>query len=207
VPLVFIFYVPLSMKDIKQRTSLIGNVYHNLEVICFVGYGNNSRAIWKCKCLLCGNTINTQSKYLQRGSIRSCGCDLNAKDMYGRKNRKSFGESSMNRIIESYKGNARFKNIAFDITKNRMIELLTGSCYFCGSPPSTTTTYKRMYGQFTYNGIDRLIPDKGYIEGNVVSCCQTCNYLKNSYTEDEFIDIIRKIYEFKFVAKVTEQNV
>lgn len=42
-------------------------------------------------------------------------------------------------------------------------------------------------------GADRLDPSKGYELGNVVSCCTTCNYLKGTYTEKDFLTLIHKI--------------
>lgn len=62
-------------------------------------------------------------------------------------------------------------NIELCLTENQYIVLIDSPCYYCnnklGLPPETGI------------GLDRLDNSKGYIEGNVVSCCEFCNCIKN----------------------------
>jgi len=44
------------------------------------------------------------------------------------------------------------------------------------------------------NGIDRINSNIGYIEGNVVPCCKHCNRAKNTMSDSEFREWIKKIY-------------
>lgn len=44
-------------------------------------------------------------------------------------------------------------------------------------------------------GIDRIDNAKGYIEGNVTSCCKTCNMIKSVYSVDNFIEYCKNIYD------------
>lgn len=39
---------------------------------------------------------------------------------------------------------------------------------------------------FLYNGIDRVDSKKGYVAGNVVTCCRNCNQAKSDKSIDEF---------------------
>lgn len=41
--------------------------------------------------------------------------------------------------------------------------------------------------------IDRLIPSKGYIKGNIVWCISAVNAFKSTLTEKEFIEKLSKI--------------
>jgi hypothetical protein len=50
-------------------------------------------------------------------------------------------------------------------------------------------------GLFLRNGIDRLDNTIGYIEGNVVSCCDICNYSKHTKGYIEFLSWIDKVYK------------
>lgn len=50
-------------------------------------------------------------------------------------------------------------------------------CVYCGRPPSV------MRG----NGIDRVNNGGGYVQGNCVACCMTCNGLKGDRALDEFL--------------------
>lgn len=55
-------------------------------------------------------------------------------------------------------------------------EMIKCKCYYCGLEK----------GLFL-NNIDRLDNSKGYIEGNMVTCCKTCNMMKNTLNEATFI--------------------
>ena len=44
-----------------------------------------------------------------------------------------------------------------------------------------------------FNGIDRLYNTCGYILGNIVTCCSTCNYRKGNMHVDDFLLWIAKI--------------
>ena len=42
-------------------------------------------------------------------------------------------------------------------------------------------------GSYTYNGMDRVDNAKGYVLGNVVPCCHTCNFAKRGMATNEFV--------------------
>lgn len=172
----------------KQDTEneLIGNIYGNLTVVSFNSRDKNGRVFMNCKCI-CGNTKVVSVKNLQRGTS-NCGCLMKK---IGK--RKAYGEASKNRIISSYKCNAKTKGLDFSLTNAQMEELFKGNCYYCGCEPSKVFHPKNSYGEYVYNGIDRKDSSKGYTTNNVVSCCSSCNYLKNKHSEDEFLDMVRKI--------------
>jgi hypothetical protein len=172
----------------------IGDRYGKLVVISLYDYARfgskYKRPRFLCKCD-CGNKKIVFSHYLTSGKTTHCGCLT--KEKISQSRRHEYGMSLCNRVIDSYKRNAKNKSLDFNLTKEYMIELFNSNCYYCGSPPSHTIRNDRFYGEFTYNGIDRLDPKCGYVYGNVVPCCQTCNYLKGAYTEEEFLEIVRKI--------------
>jgi hypothetical protein len=59
--------------------------------------------------------------------------------------------------------------------------------------PSTVSYWRGSNGSFTYNGIDRKDNAAGYVEGNVVPCCKTCNYVKKSMLYGDFMAFIIKV--------------
>ena len=65
--------------------------------------------------------------------------------------------------IWQYKNRANRKGVSFDITKEYFDILVKGDCAYCQRSPTT------------WFGIDRVIPAKGYVLTNVVSCCFDCN--------------------------------
>ena len=63
----------------------------------------------------------------------------------------------------NYRKSADNKRVVFELTKECFGELICGNCEYCHRAPTT------------WFGIDRVVPSKGYVLGNVVSCCFDCN--------------------------------
>ena len=64
-----------------------------------------------------------------------------------------------------------------------LIEYLDAPCHYCGG------------GVKTRLALDRLDSAVGYVPGNVVSCCWTCNRCKVDMTVDEWLSHMRKVLE------------
>lgn len=158
----------------------IGLRFGKLTIAKIVEVRNNRR-IYQCLCD-CGNIIQRRSDNLRSNS--SCGCALG----------KSDGVAALNYVISYYKSNAKRKNIKFLLSRDICVNLLLDNCYYCGEKPTNTTRRKGLKTQITYNGIDRLYNNLGYIKNNVVTCCKECNYLKSDMNHDYFMNKIEKIY-------------
>lgn len=78
-----------------------------------------------------------------------------------------------NGIYKSYVGNARKRNICFEIEKEDFKKLLHGNCYYCNT---------------LSNGVDRRDNNVGYTKSNCVSCCSKCNIMKMDLSEKDFIN-------------------
>ncbi|APC25591.1 HNH endonuclease [Only Syngen Nebraska virus 5] len=76
------------------------------------------------------------------------------------------------------KSNARNRNIRFEITEDFVGHLTDKKCHYCRT--ETTDTIR--------NGIDRLDNTEGYIESNCVSCCGTCNKMKQCLDPRTFVE-------------------
>lgn len=81
----------------------------------------------------------------------------------------------------------------FYISKELAISLFKSNCFYCGIQPTQIFNDASFYGYCKYNGIDRIDNNVGYIENNVVSCCNTCNMAKRAMDINEFINQIRNI--------------
>jgi hypothetical protein len=55
------------------------------------------------------------------------------------------------------------KKVPFELTEVEWDELVIGNCAYCHRRPTT------------WFGVDRIEPPKGYVLGNVASCCWDCN--------------------------------
>ena len=74
--------------------------------------------------------------------------------------------------IRTYRANAKKRGMAFDITEDQMREFCSSACSYCGEPAT---------------GIDRVDNTQGYIEGNMVACCEVCNHMKWNLTREAFL--------------------
>lgn len=179
------------MSNTNELKLVKGQKFGRLTVNKF-SHVEGGKHIYLCDCD-CG-TVNKHvpATRLNKGVITRCGtgCKLDA------------GLSIFNIIYRDLKRRGRNPDrCQFFLTKERTFELMKGNCNYCKRPPTTTRTVERLNGKhFTYNGIDRVDSTKPYEEGNVVSCCSVCNFMKHILTVDEFKEHITLLYD-KFVLK------
>lgn len=76
------------------------------------------------------------------------------------------------------KFSAILRKINFELIKEAFYEKCKECCYLCGK--ENTKTHQ--------NGLDRIDSSIGYIETNIQSCCGSCNYMKNNYSLESFLE-------------------
>ncbi len=139
---------------------------------------------WLCRCD-CGKELWVRSDVLVNKKRKSCGCDKRAGEL---------GDGVMGAVYASYKGNAKRRSIEFDISKEFFKEITSNNCYYCGSPPSNYRYIKNYYGDFKYNGIDRIDNNVGYEKSNCVPCCKKCNRAKDIMSKNEFLEWVESVF-------------
>jgi hypothetical protein len=109
---------------------------------------------------------------------------------YTQKNKDRIGvrecnlEAHIRHRFLMYKNNSKKVDRVFEITEKQFTNIVKASCEYCG------------YISKTINGIDRLDNNIGYIFENSVACCSMCNYMKHSYTVNEYIEHCKKVTEY-----------
>jgi len=78
------------------------------------------------------------------------------------------------------KSSAKSRNIILNLSLEEYIPICKLKCHYCNLDNTT-------------QGLDRIDNNQGYVLNNVVSCCKTCNTMKNTMTYDEFINHIKII--------------
>ena len=177
---------------------LTGKRFGRLVVVSLAsGVDTSGNKKWNCKCD-CGKESIVFGYSMKAGVTKSCGCLMNEV----KESRKlPTGESAFNTVVASYKRNAKERGLIFELSNEKVRELTKQKCAYCGTEPKTTTNTKRSTGNYTYNGIDRVDTKIGYVESNVVTCCEVCNRMKWILTEEEFYNQIKKIYQFSISKK------
>ncbi len=164
---------------------LLGKRFGHLTVIALTDKRDWTSRVWLVRCD-CGKTKGVRGSRLISGGCTSCGsCSK----------RKPYGLSSMNQRISSYKLTAKNRNTDYSLTDEEFHKITKSECFYCGSPPSNVANKPDTYGEYIYNGIDRVDSGKGYFIGNVVPCCKRCNQAKNDMSQEEFFKWIRRIYK------------
>ena len=146
---------------------------------------------WLCRCD-CGNLTEVPRNQLlhKKHPTQSCGCN---RGIRGIRN----VDSSFNKLFSIYTFSAKKRNLEFNLNKEQFRLLTSATCHYCGNPPQKVIkNSKNNYSDYIYNGIDRKDNSSGYTINNCVSCCETCNFLKSTYSYKEFTDIILKIADF-----------
>jgi hypothetical protein len=147
-----------------------------------------------CKCD-CAKEKIVWGENLTYNRIVSCGCYRESTK------KRPYGEAAKNARYSAYKHDADKRNIVFSLSKEQFVELATQDCFYCGSKPFKIEKNKSNNGDFIYNGIDRIDNTRGYIEGNMVTCCIICNRAKNSMSSDDFYNWINRLCKYNSKTK------
>lgn len=83
-------------------------------------------------------------------------------------------KSPLEKRYTAYVCNAKNNNRYFSLTFDNFKELIAGKCYYCGISNKI--------------GIDRKDNQIGYTKENSVSCCWTCNKLKGTLNDKQFLN-------------------
>lgn len=158
---------------------MIGLKFGKLTVLELRRGAKNVHPVAVCRCE-CGGTRTVRQSRLRLGAVTQCSaCALRAGWSKRQRNDKS-----TRRLLEQegyYKGNAQRKGLAWSITRESFQAFALSVCRYCGTKPAW--------------GLDRLDSAAGYVRGNVVPCCSDCNYAKRRLSEDDFLSLIRRIYQ------------
>jgi len=178
----------------KNRDDLLGKTFGNLTVFNFE-INDRHNLIWLCNCS-CGSNkvVRTIGTSLKNGDVKSCGCI--------RRNRLAFGENAFNRLYDTYRRRALKKDFPFSLSKEEFKIITSQNCFYCGIEPKQKApcSNTRFYGDYIYNGIDRIDSSKGYTQDNVVPCCGQCNVAKNNHSYEKFLNWVEKIHNnFSFI--------
>lgn len=109
-------------------------------------------------------------------------------------------DSEIRRFMKSYIDSANLRNYVFTLNFDEFKQLCLQSCFYCDEPHSKYA-HKIKHNETKKNGIDRKDSSVGYTLDNSVPCCSTCNKMKQTFTDIEFLKQIEKIYNNQKIRK------
>lgn len=105
-------------------------------------------------------------------------------------------DTALTCIYNIYKSRCKKQNKEFSLTKDEFRELIKQNCYYCGSGHSNLYDVPHVI-PMTYNGIDRVENEYGYVLENCVPCCKVCNRAKQSMPAIEFIKWLDQVVNYR----------
>lgn len=137
-----------------------------------------------------------QGSHLRTGSIVSCGCQGKKRReealTAGSDRKAGIGSfvAAVRKVMREYQNSAKVDGRPFLLDENDFARLLVQSCFYCGAAPSRLVELRSRISHLV-GGIDRIDNRRGYIQGNVVPCCHSCNLRKHQRNAGAFI----RLYE------------
>lgn len=176
----------------KKRVHVeLNQKYNYLTVISFSHSDKRNRKWYNVQCD-CGNKKVLMGSAMVSNNTKSCGC---FQHRYKKEHNLLPDNLGVKRqIILQYKRHAKGRNIEFNLSETKFIELISQPCYYCGLIPSNIKKTKNFKEGFKYSGIDRLNSNEGYNDINCVPCCEKCNKAKLAMNKDEFLDWVKSVY-------------
>jgi len=175
------------------KKDMIGKRFGRLLVLSEIEERTENGSVsWNCLCD-CGNKTIGIGSVLRAGKKNSCGC-LALESVRIEKYMASF-----NKLYAAYKRGAKHRGHSFTISKETFKIIVKSNCFYCGEEPKQICQNNgkgNFYGNFIYNGIDRIDNTLGYVASNIVPCCFKCNQMKLSKTQEDFLKKIKNIYEY-----------
>jgi hypothetical protein len=190
--------------DEKKANNIIakitGKKYTRLTVIEAYRKDIGGSKVIYCKCLCeCGNTKEVLYNSLRTKGTRSCGClDKEARAKRVNKDRSIVLH---NRLYSNLIRGASKRGLEVTISYEQYIEAIHKPCHYCGKSNSNCIADKYTGENFYYNGIDRVDNNVGYIETNIVTCCEYCNRIKLDRPLEDFKQQIVNIYNHFIVSE------
>jgi len=153
---------------------------------------SNQRRCYKCKQIM---PFINEFFYASKRCCRKCERKIAIINFYNLKNNPTLPKVMMSRLYAS-KSRARSKKIDFNLDISYLLVLWTkqeGKCFYSKLPMKIKIESR--YENTEVLSIDRIDPDKGYIKGNIVLCCDAVNTMKNNMSLDKFKTFIKIINE------------
>ncbi len=150
-------------------------------------------------CTQCNRSKRASTENEFREWIKKVHKHLNNNEKLVSISKKISKNSSIFKHLYSNKVSAaKSRGIKFLIDKDIFKSLISAKCFYCGVAPKSIFRSNNKKHELYYNGLDRIDSELDYSQGNVVTCCSTCNWAKNSYTMAEFRSWVNRVHEFNF---------
>jgi hypothetical protein len=167
---------------VKMTVSRVGETYGRLTILREYQSQCKKYVACECSCSCGGKTTKTRRHDIVSGKIQSCGCLRIERAV--ETNKKRFDPNAISKTTE-YKMLARAKsrakkhNLPFNLELDDIV--IPEKCPLLGIEIESTEVRNSPNNP----SLDKIIPEKGYIKGNVWVISNRANTLKNDASIQE----------------------
>lgn len=185
----------MQARPTGKIVNLIGKKFFRLTVIEPVFRKDSKKEFrWKCECE-CGNIINVKRSSLVYGKTKSCGCLKESLTGSNHHAWKGFGNIPGG-FISKYKNHAKRRGIPFILSLSYLDNLFQKQNGKCALTGKLLSFENYGYKNYANASLDRIDSSKGYIEGNVQWLDKDVNFMKQSLSQEKFIQLCTEVVEF-----------
>jgi len=183
----------------KKNITYVGTKINGLKIIDYrCTTGSSRRSYFKCLCI-CGQIFEARAEAIKNGHTKSCGCRTS--ELMSVSHTLNEDVVASNILYGRYLHTAKRKDISFLLSIDDFKSFIFNNCYYCGAPPrlakvSGSKKWNIKDKFVSYNGIDRIDNNIGYIIDNCVTCCSFCNGAKSNYSLEDFQNWIKRLVSF-----------
>jgi len=167
-----------------------GRKINKLTVLELLPTRGKKNLLYKCQCD-CGKIVNVRSSLIKKGGTKACN------RCYGKQSRiDSYAYKDTNKAVWSrMMSHAYERGIEFNIKIEDLYEMLIKQdkkCKFSGLPISLDCNSN---GDKRTASLDRIDKNKPYEKGNVQWVHKKINFMKNSLSDEEFLEMCKLVVE------------
>ena len=166
-----------------MSASRVGEIHGRLTILREYQSPCKKYVLCECSCFCGGITTTTRRHEIVSGKTKSCGCIRKERSIEFNKSRfdpDAVSKSVGYRMLTRAKSRAKQNNIPFNLTLEDIT--IPDTCPLLGIPLEIQP--KKGYHPNSPS-LDRIIPEKGYIKGNVWIISNRANTLKNDASLQE----------------------
>jgi hypothetical protein len=173
-----------------MKKSRIGETHGRLTILREYQSPCKKYVLCECSCSCGGRTSTTRRHDIVSGKIQSCGCIRKERSIEFNKSRfdpNAISKTTEYKMLARAKNRAKKNNLAFNIELDDIV--IPERCPLLGIKIESTEVRNSPNNP----SLDKIIPEKGYIKGNVWVISNRANTLKNDATIKELKMLVENL--------------
>ena len=173
-----------------MKKSRVGETHGRLTILREYQSPCKKYVACECSCSCGGGTTKTRRHDIVSGKIQSCGCLRKERSVETNKKRfdpNAISKTTEYKMLARAKSRAKKNNLAFNIELDDIV--IPERCPLLGIKIESTEVRNSPNNP----SLDKIIPEKGYIKGNVWVISNRANTLKNDATLTELKTLVENL--------------